>query len=111
VRPELRVEPLRTYIPAPLRREGDTMVGAIAQRDILLHHPYESFDPIVRFVEEAADDPDVLAIKQTMYRTSGDSPIARALGRAAENGKQVAVLIELKARLDEANNIEWARRL
>jgi polyphosphate kinase len=110
LRPELRVEPLVPAVPPALRDEEPVM-SVIAKRDILLHHPYESFDPVVRFLEEAAEDPNVLAIKQTLYRTSGDSPIARALTRAVENGKQVAVLVEIKARLDEANNIAWARRM
>ncbi|MBM4778853.1 MAG: polyphosphate kinase 1 [Archangiaceae bacterium] len=108
-RPENRVE---AFVPSqPPFMKDESIFTAIAQKDLLVHHPYESFDPVVRLLEEAADDPNVLAIKQTLYRTTGDSPIGRSLVRASENGKQVAVLVELKARLDEANNIAWARRM
>ncbi|HTE55459.1 MAG TPA: polyphosphate kinase 1 [Kofleriaceae bacterium] len=108
--PELRNELSIPAMPTILR-DADSVMSVIGKRDIALHHPYESFEPVARFLSEAADDPCVLAIKQTLYRTSGDSPFVRALGRAAENGKQVTVLVEIKARFDEANNIAWARRL
>jgi len=108
-RPELRPEPLSAVVPPILR--DSSVVEVMARRDLLLHHPYESFEPVNRFIEEAADDPSVLAIKMTLYRTSGDSPAVRALERAAHNGKQVTALVEIKARFDEANNIAWARRL
>lgn len=107
---ELKFELIKSLPIKELQECGD-MFQAISKRDIFLHHPYESFSSVVKLVETAAQDEKVLAIKQTLYRVSGNSPIIAALSKAAENGKQVTVLVELKARFDEENNIHWARQL